>query len=170
MHHQDIVRPLGLHHDPDPVAASVAADRCRLLSGLLGSRRRTREPSTQAGNITAADGRGVLAATARVRVIAGTTAIGATGKRAAPRAARRPKGGDTDQIKAVAAGEGDIAVSNTYYFGRIAGSKKPEDQAVTAKVGVFFPNQNDRGTHVNISGAGVLKNAPNKESAVKFLE
>ena len=84
--------------------------------------------------------------------------------------ARRPQGGDSDQIKAVAAGEGDIAVSNTYYFGRIAGSDKPEDKAIADKVGVFFPNQNDRGTHVNISGAGVLKNAPNKDSAVKFLE
>ena len=84
--------------------------------------------------------------------------------------ARRPQGGDSDQILAVAAGEGDIAVSNTYYFGRIAGSSKPEDKAVAEKVGVFFPNQNDRGTHVNISGAGVLKNAPNKDNAVKFLE
>jgi iron(III) transport system substrate-binding protein len=84
--------------------------------------------------------------------------------------ARRPQGGDSDQILAVAAGEGDIAISNTYYFGRIAGSSKPEDKAVAEKVGVFFPNQNDRGTHVNISGAGVLKNAPNKDNAVKFLE
>jgi iron(III) transport system substrate-binding protein len=84
--------------------------------------------------------------------------------------ARRPQGGDSDQILAVAAGEGDIAVSNTYYFGRIAGSSKPADKAVAEKVGVFFPNQNDRGTHVNISGAGVLKNAPNKDNAVKFLE
>jgi iron(III) transport system substrate-binding protein len=84
--------------------------------------------------------------------------------------ARQPQGGDSDQIKAVAAGEGDVAVSNTYYFGRIAGSAKPEDKAIADKVGVFFPNQNDRGTHVNISGAGVLKNAPNKDSAVKFLE
>ncbi|UEM04195.1 Fe(3+) ABC transporter substrate-binding protein [Skermanella rosea] len=84
--------------------------------------------------------------------------------------ARPPQGGDSDQIKAVAAGEGDIAVSNTYYFGRIAGSGKPEDKAIAEKVGVFFPNQNDRGTHVNISGAGVLKNAPNRENAVKFLE
>jgi iron(III) transport system substrate-binding protein len=84
--------------------------------------------------------------------------------------ARRPQGGDSDQILAVAAGEGDVAISNTYYFGRIAGSSKPADKAVADKVGVFFPNQNDRGTHVNISGAGVLKNAPNKENAVKFLE
>lgn len=84
--------------------------------------------------------------------------------------ARKPQGGDTDQIKGVAAGEGDIAISNTYYFGRLSGSKKPEDQAIVAKLGVFFPNQNDRGTHINISGAGVAKNAPNKDNAVKFME
>jgi iron(III) transport system substrate-binding protein len=84
--------------------------------------------------------------------------------------ARKPQGGDTDQIKAVAAGEGDVAVSNTYYYARIVGSSKPEDQAIAAKLGVFFPNQKDRGTHVNVSGAGVAKNAPNKDNAVKFLE
>ncbi|MFN4277413.1 MAG: Fe(3+) ABC transporter substrate-binding protein [Ferrovibrio sp.] len=84
--------------------------------------------------------------------------------------ARAPKGGDTDQIKAVAAGEGDVAVSNTYYFARLMGSKKPEDQAVIANLAVIFPNQNDRGTHVNISGAGVAKHAPNKANAIKFLE
>lgn len=84
--------------------------------------------------------------------------------------ARKPQGGDTDQIKAVAAGEGDVAVSNTYYLGRILGSRKPEDQAIAAKVAVFFPNQQDRGTHVNVSGAGVVKGAPHRENAVKFLE
>lgn len=84
--------------------------------------------------------------------------------------ARAPKGGDTDQIKAVAAGEGDVAVSNTYYFARLMGSKKPEDQAVVANLAVIFPNQGDRGTHVNISGAGVAKHAPNKANAIKFLE
>lgn len=84
--------------------------------------------------------------------------------------ARKPQGGDTDQIKAVAAGEGDVAVSNTYYFGRLVASTKPEDQAVAAKLGVFFPNQGDRGTHVNVSGAGIVKNAPNKAEAIKFLE
>lgn len=84
--------------------------------------------------------------------------------------ARPPQGGDTDQIKAVAAGEGDIAVSNTYYLGRLLNSDKPEDRALAEKVGVFFPNQGDRGTHVNISGAGVAANAPNKENAVKFIE
>lgn len=84
--------------------------------------------------------------------------------------ARAPKGGDTDQLKAVAAGEGDVAVSNTYYLARLIGSKKPEDQAVAAKLAVIFPNQGDRGTHVNVSGAGVAKYAPNKANAIKFLE
>ncbi len=84
--------------------------------------------------------------------------------------ARPPEGGDTDQIKAVAAGVGDIAISNTYYVGRLIGSKKPEDQAVAAKVGVFFPNQADRGTHVNVSGAGITAQAPNKDNAIKLLE
>ncbi|MBP7065572.1 Fe(3+) ABC transporter substrate-binding protein [Ferrovibrio sp.] len=84
--------------------------------------------------------------------------------------ARAPKGGDTDQIKAVAAGEGDIALSNTYYFARLMASSKPEDKEIVSKLAVIFPNQNDRGTHVNISGAGVAKYAPNKANAVKFLE
>ncbi|WP_448202765.1 Fe(3+) ABC transporter substrate-binding protein [Azospirillum sp. sgz302134] len=84
--------------------------------------------------------------------------------------ARKPQGGDSDQIKAVAAGEGDVAVSNTYYFARFAASTKPEDKAIADKLGVVFPNQGDRGTHVNISGAGVARNAPNKAAAVQFLE
>jgi len=91
-------------------------------------------------------------------------------KAVAANLARPPKGGDTDQIKAVAAGEGDVAISNTYYFARIAGSDKPEDKAIAAKLGIVFPNQGDRGTHVNISGAGVTKFAPHKDSAMKLLE
>ena len=83
--------------------------------------------------------------------------------------ARTPKGGDRDQIRAVAAGEADIAVSNTYYLGQMINGK-PADQEAAAKVGVIFPNQNDRGTHVNISGAAIVKTAPNKENAIKFLE
>lgn len=87
--------------------------------------------------------------------------------------ARAPKGGDTDQIKAVAAGECDITIGNTYYFARLLRSDKPEDKALVAKVGVIFPNQtgaNARGTHINISGAGVARYAPNKDNAIKFLE
>lgn len=84
--------------------------------------------------------------------------------------ARPPEGGDTDQIKSVAAGVGDIAISNTYYLARLKASTKPEDQAIGEQLAVFFPNQGDRGTHVNVSGAGVLKSAPNKDNAVKLLE
>jgi len=84
--------------------------------------------------------------------------------------ARDPKGGDTDQLMAAAAGECRIAVANSYYIARMMRSAKPEDRAAAAKLGVVFPNQANRGTHVNISGGGVLRHAPNKESAVKFLE
>jgi iron(III) transport system substrate-binding protein len=84
--------------------------------------------------------------------------------------AKSPKGGDTDQLKAVAAGECDVAISNTYYYLRLVRSQKPDEKAVAEKVGVLLPNQKGRGTHVNISGAGVLKHAPNREAAVLFLE
>ena len=84
--------------------------------------------------------------------------------------ARSPKGGDTDQIAGVASGECDIALGNTYYFVRLLKSDKPTDNAMAEKVGVIFPNQGNRGAHVNISGAGVAKYAPNKANAIKFLE
>jgi len=84
--------------------------------------------------------------------------------------ARPPEGNDTAQIKAVAAGQGDIAIANSYYVARLLKSDKPEDKAIAQKIGVFFPNQNERGAHVNISGGGVVKTAPNKEGAIKFLE
>lgn len=84
--------------------------------------------------------------------------------------ARPPQGGDTDQIKAVAAGVGDVAISNSYYFARLAASEKAEDRAVVARLGVVFPNQRDRGTHVNVSGVAVTVNAPNKANAVRLIE
>jgi iron(III) transport system substrate-binding protein len=84
--------------------------------------------------------------------------------------ARDPKGGDTDQIKGVAQGECSVALVNHYYYARLARSDKREDRAIAEKVGIVFPNQKTWGTHVNISGAGVLKNAPHREAAVKFLE
>jgi iron(III) transport system substrate-binding protein len=84
--------------------------------------------------------------------------------------ARAPRGGDTDQIKGVAAGEAEICVSNTYYYVNLLRSKRPEDRELAAKVGVIFPNQANRGTHVNISGGAVARNAPNKAAAVRFLE
>lgn len=84
--------------------------------------------------------------------------------------ARPPQGGDTDQIKAVAAGQCDVAITNSYYYVRLINSEKANDKAVVAKTAVVFPNQDNRGTHVNVSGGGVAKNAPNREAAVKFLE
>ncbi|MGC9524042.1 MAG: Fe(3+) ABC transporter substrate-binding protein [Limnospira sp.] len=84
--------------------------------------------------------------------------------------ARPPEGNDTAQIKAVAAGVGDVAIANSYYLARLASSNDPADQAVARNVGMFFPNQRDRGTHINISGAGVVRNAPNQAGAIAFLE
>ena len=84
--------------------------------------------------------------------------------------ARAPKGGDTDQIKAVAAGECAVTISNTYYLARLMRSDKPEDKKLVEKVGVVWPDQKGYGTHINVSGAGMLKHAPHKEAAVKFLE
>jgi iron(III) transport system substrate-binding protein len=84
--------------------------------------------------------------------------------------AQEPKGGDTDQLKAVAAGLCDVTVSNQYYYARLARSEKADEKQIAERLGVVFPNQGSWGTHVNISGAGVLKNAPHREAAVKFLE
>ena len=84
--------------------------------------------------------------------------------------ARAPKGGDTDQIRAVAAGECGVSISNTYYIARLLRSDKPEDRKAMEKVGVVWPNQKSYGTHINISGGGMLKTAPHKQAAVKFLE
>ena len=84
--------------------------------------------------------------------------------------ARQPKGGDTDQIKAVAAGECAIALSNTYYVARLIKSDKADERAIMEKLRIVWPNANGRGVHMNVSGGGVLKNAPNKENAIKFME
>ena len=84
--------------------------------------------------------------------------------------ARNPQSNDTGQLRAVAAGECSITVANTYYLGRLLSSSKDADQAVIANLGVLFPNQDGRGSHINISGAGITKYAPNKANAVRFLE
>jgi len=81
-----------------------------------------------------------------------------------------PVGGDTDQLKAVAAGQCDITIANTYYFGRLINSKDPADTNAASKIGIFWPNQTDRGTHVNVSGAGVTAHAKNVENAIKLIE
>lgn len=84
--------------------------------------------------------------------------------------ARAPKGGDTDQIKSVAAGECGVAVSNTYYLARLIRSDKTDERRMMEKVGIVWPNQAGRGAHINISGAGMVKTAKNIDAAIKFLE
>ena len=84
--------------------------------------------------------------------------------------ARSPKGGDTDQITAVASGECGVAIANTYYYARLFGSEKPDDRKLMQNVALVWPNQKSFGTHLNVSGAGVLKYAPNKDAAIRYLE
>lgn len=84
--------------------------------------------------------------------------------------ARSPKGGDTDQILAVASGECGVAIANSYYVARLLRSSKPEDKAAMEKVGIVFPNQSDFGTHMNIAGAGVARHSKNGDAARRFLE
>ena len=84
--------------------------------------------------------------------------------------ARKPQGGDTDQLRALAAGEGDVAIANTYYYGRLLGSERDSDRDVAAKIAIFWPNQSDRGTHINISGGAVARYASRRAEAVRFLE
>ena len=84
--------------------------------------------------------------------------------------ARPPRGGDTDQIRAIAAGVGDIAVANSYYYGRLMASDAPEDQEVVSKVGIYFPNQENQGAHVNISGVAMAAHAPNQRNATLLME
>ena len=84
--------------------------------------------------------------------------------------AQNPEGGDRDQAKAIAAGIGDVAIMNSYYFGQMLNSQEPEEVKVAENLGVFFPNQETTGTHVNISGAGVIKGSKNADNALKLLE
>ena len=84
--------------------------------------------------------------------------------------AREPKGGDRDQVKAIAAGQGTIALSNSYYIGKMVTSDDPAEVEAGKRVKVLFPNQQGRGTHINISGGGVTRHAPNRENAIRFME
>ncbi|MFC7369549.1 MULTISPECIES: Fe(3+) ABC transporter substrate-binding protein [Vreelandella] len=84
--------------------------------------------------------------------------------------ARNPEGGDTDQIRGAASGECDLAVANHYYYVRLLHSDNESDRETARKVGVIFPNQDDRGTHINVGGAGLVANAQNPENGTRFLE
>ena len=86
--------------------------------------------------------------------------------------ARDPKGNDRDQVKAITAGQGDLAIVNSYYIGLLLSSENDEEIKAGNSVGVFFPNQGEEesGSHINVSGIGLAKNAPNKENAIKLME
>ncbi len=84
--------------------------------------------------------------------------------------ARDPQGSDRDQMKSIVAGEGEIAIVNTYYLGLLLNSSDPEEVKVGEQMKVFYPNQDGRGAHINVSGIGVAKYAPNKENAIKLVE
>jgi iron(III) transport system substrate-binding protein len=84
--------------------------------------------------------------------------------------ARKPQGGDRDQLRGVAAGVGDVAIANHYYYAQLKASTRKRDRLVVEKVKPFWPNQAGRGVHVNVSGAGVTRHAPNKANAIKLIE
>ncbi|MBJ23201.1 MAG: Fe(3+) ABC transporter substrate-binding protein [Euryarchaeota archaeon] len=86
--------------------------------------------------------------------------------------ARDPKGSDRDQVKAIAAGQGDLAIVNSYYIGLLLASEKEEEINAGKAVSVFFPNQgyDERGSHINISALGLTKNSPNRENAIKLIQ
>jgi len=84
--------------------------------------------------------------------------------------ARPPRGGDRDQIRAAASGQCDIVIANTYYFGAMQTGKKKKDNIAASKLAIFWPNQSGRGTHVNISGAGITKHAAHRDNAIRLLE
>ena len=84
--------------------------------------------------------------------------------------ARKPRGNDRDQARAVASGVADLAIINTYYLGLLANSSDKADREVAEKLNIFFPNQNGRGTHINVSGVAVTKSSKNKKEAIRFIE
>ncbi|MBN45924.1 MULTISPECIES: Fe(3+) ABC transporter substrate-binding protein [unclassified Methylophaga] len=84
--------------------------------------------------------------------------------------ARSPQGGDRDQINAAAAGQCDIVIANTYYLAGMLTSNDPKEREAAEKMGVFWPNQDDRGVHINVSGAAVIKDARHQENAIRLIE
>lgn len=109
---------------------------------------------------------------ASIMVANGEQAAEAWARGIAQNMARPPQGGDTPQFQAVAAGVGGLAIANTYYLARMGASANPAEKAVYDRIGVIFPNQaeGDRGAHVNVSGAGVVRTSSNREMALRFIE
>ena len=165
--------PDGLWFGFSTRARVVFYDKSKIKPGEIARYEDLADPKWK-GKICARSGGHVYNLSLLASIIAhsGEQAAETWAKGVAANLARTPRGGDTDQITAVAAGECQIAIANTYYYARLARLAKAEERAVAEKVGVVYPNQaaGDRGVHVNVSGAGMLKNAPNRDNAVRFLE
>ncbi len=166
-------QPNGLWFGFSVRARVIAYDKARIKAGEINTYEDLADPKWK-GKICVRSGSHIY------NLSLGSSMIGAIGeakteawaKAIVANFARTSKGGDTDQLNAVAAGECQIALVNTYYYARLARSAKSEERQVAEKLGIVTPNQaaGQRGTHINISGAGVMKNAPNRDNAVKFLE
>jgi iron(III) transport system substrate-binding protein len=163
--------PQGLWFGFSTRARVIYYDKSRIKAGDISRYEDLADPKWK-GKVCARSGGHVYNLSLLSSMIdrSGEPAAEAWARAVAANMARAPKGGDTDQITGVASGECEIAIANTYYYARLARSAKAEDRSVAEKVGLVYPNQGDRGAHINISGAGVLKNAPNRDNAVRFLE
>ncbi|MCC6474666.1 MAG: Fe(3+) ABC transporter substrate-binding protein [Burkholderiales bacterium] len=165
--------PQGLWFGFSTRARVIYADKARVAPGAVSRYEDLADPRWK-GKVCARSGGHVYNLSLLAGMIArsGEQSAEAWARGVVANFARSPKGGDTDQIAAVASGECELALANTYYYARLARSAKPQDRAIAAKAGLIYPNQapGDRGTHVNISGAGVLKHAPNRDTAIRFLE
>jgi iron(III) transport system substrate-binding protein len=152
-------------------ARVIAYDKAKVKPGDIATYEQLAEPRWK-GKICARSGSNIYNLSLLAAIIEHVGEAKAEEWARAVRAnlARDPRGGDTDQLKAVAAGECELAISNQYYWARLARSTKPDERALAERVGVIFPNQKTWGTHVNVSGAGVMRNAPNRANAVRFLE
>ncbi|MDP6926420.1 MAG: Fe(3+) ABC transporter substrate-binding protein [Rhodospirillales bacterium] len=164
--------PDGLWYGLTTRARVIYAHKTRVKPGEVTSYEDLTKPHMK-GRVCIRSGKHVYNISLLASIIAAHGAAGAEKWAAGLKAnlARKPQGNDRAQVKGVYHGECDVALGNTYYMGKMQTNEKNKVQKEWAKsVDVIFPNQGDRGTHVNISGAGVTKNAKNRVNAVKFIE
>ncbi len=152
-------------------ARVLTVDKAKVAAGAISSYAELADPKWK-GQICTRSGSHVYMLSLLSAIIEhdGAAKAEAWAKGVVANLARTPRGGDTDQVKAVAAGECTIALANSYYVARMMKSTKADDKAIMEKIRVTFPDQAGRGTHMNVAGGGVLKHAPNKANAIKFME
>ena len=164
--------PNGLWYGLTTRARIIFAHKKRVKPGEISTYADLAKPHMK-GRICTRSGKHVYNVSLLAWIIAanGEAAAEAWAKNVKANLARRPQGNDRAQVKAVYQGECDVALGNTYYMGKMISNKKsPVQKKWAAAVNLIFPDQNGRGTHVNISGAGVTKSAKNKVNAVKLIE